>query len=224
MQRWPICRWNSCTAAGRRRARSGRIRRAESSAECTPHAPREEESSRGTATTTLRKVLGSLNVCSKQWVIRQYDHEVQGGSVVKPLVGVANDGPSDAAVVRPVLASRRGLVIACGMNPHYGDFDTYHMAASAIDEAVRNCVAVGADPERIAMLDNFCWGNTDRPETLGSLGPSGAGLPRSGHRAGHAIHQRQGQLEQRISLCGRRRPAANDCHSAVAVDQRFGPN
>ncbi len=77
--------------------------------------------------------------------------------------------PSDAAVLRPVLSSRRGLVIACGMNPRYGDFDTYHMAASAIDEAIRNCVAVGADPRRIAILDNFCWGYTDRPETLGSL-------------------------------------------------------
>jgi phosphoribosylformylglycinamidine synthase len=117
----------------------------------------------------LEKILGSLNVCSKEWVIRQYDHEVQGGSVIKPLVGVENDGPSDAAVVRPVLNSRRGVVIACGMNPHYGDFDTYHMAASAIDEAVRNCVAVGADPTRIAILDNFCWGNTERPEELGSL-------------------------------------------------------
>ena len=102
-------------------------------------------------------------------MIRQYDHEVQGGSVVKPLVGVANDGPGDAAVLRPVLDSRRGIVVACGMNPRYGDLDTYWMAASAIDEAVRNCVAVGADPRRIAILDNFCWGNTDRPETLGSL-------------------------------------------------------
>lgn len=118
---------------------------------------------------SLLKILGALNVASKEWVIRQYDHEVQGGSVVKPLVGVASDGPSDAAVVRPVLGSRRGIVIACGMNPCYGDFDTYWMAASAIDEAVRNCVAVGANPARIALLDNFCWGNTDRPETLGSL-------------------------------------------------------
>ncbi|MGD9721396.1 MAG: phosphoribosylformylglycinamidine synthase subunit PurL [Pirellulales bacterium] len=118
---------------------------------------------------TLKKILGSLNVASKHWVIRQYDHEVQGGSVIKPLVGAANDGPSDAAVLRPVLASRRGIAIACGMNPAYGDFDTYHMAASAIDEAVRNCVAVGADPARIAILDNFCWGNTDRAATLGSL-------------------------------------------------------
>ena len=102
-------------------------------------------------------------------MIRQYDHEVQGGSVLKPLVGLANDGPGDAAVLRPVLTSRRGIVVSCGMNPCYGDFDTYWMAASAIDEAVRNCVAVGADPNRIAILDNFCWGTTDRPETLGSL-------------------------------------------------------
>jgi phosphoribosylformylglycinamidine synthase II len=118
---------------------------------------------------TLLRLLGSLNIASKEWVIRQYDHEVQGGSVVKPLVGVQNDGPSDAAVVRPLLSSRRGVVIACGMNPRYGDHDTYHMAAGAIDEAIRNCVAVGADPQRIAILDNFCWGYTDRPETLGSL-------------------------------------------------------
>ena len=121
------------------------------------------------AADSLLKILGSLNVASKEWVIRQYDHEVQGGSVVKPLTGAANDGPGDAAVLRPVLTSRRGLVIACGMNPCYGDLDPYWMAASAIDEALRNCVAVGADPRRIAILDNFCWGNTDRPETLGSL-------------------------------------------------------
>ena len=88
---------------------------------------------------------------------------------MKPLVGASNDGPSDAAVLRPVLSSRRGIVVSCGMNPRYADFDTYHMAASAIDEAVRNCVAVGADPRRIAILDNFCWGDCQRPETLGSL-------------------------------------------------------
>jgi phosphoribosylformylglycinamidine synthase len=123
----------------------------------------------GDYTPQLAKILGSLNVASKEWIIRQYDHEVQGGSVIKPLVGHRNDGPGDASVIRPVLESRRGLVIGCGMNPLYGDLDTYAMAASAIDEAVRNCVAVGADPRRIAILDNFCWGNSDRPETLGSL-------------------------------------------------------
>lgn len=118
---------------------------------------------------TLHQILGSPNVASKHWIIRQYDHEVQAGSVIKPLVGPLCDGPSDAAVVRPLLGSQRGLVIACGMNPRFGDFDPYHMATSAIDEAVRNAVAVGAAPSRIAILDNFCWGNTDRPETLGSL-------------------------------------------------------
>jgi len=110
-----------------------------------------------------------FNVCSKEWIIRQYDHEVQGGTVIKPLVGVLCDGPSDAAVVVPVLGSRAGLAISCGINPRYGDLDPYHMAAAAIDEAVRNVVAVGADPARIALLDNFCWGNTERPEVLGSL-------------------------------------------------------
>ena len=69
----------------------------------------------------------------------------------------------------PVLGSWKGLAIGCGINPHYGDLDPYAMAALAIDEAVRNVVAVGADPSRIALLDNFCWGNTDRPEVLGSL-------------------------------------------------------
>lgn len=124
---------------------------------------------RESATAAVYDILGSLNVASKHWVIRQYDHEVQGGSVVKPLVGPQCDGPGDAAVIRPLADSRRGLVIACGMNPYFGDHDTYHMAASAIDEAMRNAVAVGADPSNIAILDNFCWGYTDRPETLGSL-------------------------------------------------------
>ncbi|MDO4557787.1 MAG: phosphoribosylformylglycinamidine synthase subunit PurL, partial [Planctomycetia bacterium] len=120
-------------------------------------------------TDTLHRILGSLNVASKEWIIRQYDHEVQAGSVVKPLVGVANDGPSDAAVLRPRHTSQKGIVVSCGMNPCFGDFDPYRMTASAIDEAIRNAVAVGADPRHIAILDNFCWGNTDRPETLGSL-------------------------------------------------------
>jgi phosphoribosylformylglycinamidine synthase subunit PurSL len=117
----------------------------------------------------LKKILSSYTVASKEWVVRQYDHEVQGGSVVKPLTGVANDGPSDAAVINPVLGSWKGLAIANGINPRYGDLDPYWMAAAAIDEAVRNAVAVGADPRRTAILDNFCWGNTNDPAVLGSL-------------------------------------------------------
>ncbi|HMF19008.1 MAG TPA: phosphoribosylformylglycinamidine synthase subunit PurL, partial [Gemmataceae bacterium] len=117
----------------------------------------------------LLKIVASPNVCSKEWIIRQYDHEVQGGTVIKPLVGIKEDGPGDAAVITPELGSQRGLAIGCGLNPYFGDLDPYHMAALAIDEAVRNVVAVGADPGHIALLDNFCWGNTDRPEVLGSL-------------------------------------------------------
>jgi phosphoribosylformylglycinamidine synthase len=120
-------------------------------------------------TDILLKILAAPNVCSKEWIIRRYDHEVQGGTVIKPLVGVHDDGPGDAAVITPVLGSYLGLAVGCGINPHYGDLDPYAMAAAAVDEAVRNVVAVGADPARVALLDNFCWGNTDRPEVLGSL-------------------------------------------------------
>jgi len=105
----------------------------------------------------LKKILSRLNICSKESVVRQYDHEVQGGSVIKPMVGIANDGPSDAAVIRPVLESFEGIVVANGICPRYSDIDTYHMAACAIDEAVRNAIAVGGSLERMAGIDNFCW-------------------------------------------------------------------
>jgi len=117
----------------------------------------------------LLKILGSYNVASKEWVIRQYDHEVQGGSVVKPLMGATNDGPMDAAVIRPKYEHDKGVALSCGMNPCYGDIDPYWMALAGIDEAVRNLVCVGANPERIAILDNYCWGDCTRPEMLGAL-------------------------------------------------------
>jgi phosphoribosylformylglycinamidine synthase len=117
----------------------------------------------------LKRILSSWNVCSKEWVIRQYDHEVQGGSVLKPLVGVDNDGPGDACIVRPVLGSNKGIIVSNGMNPKYGDIDPYHMASSAIDEALRQVVSVGGSLERVALLDNFSWGNTGKPECLGGL-------------------------------------------------------
>ena len=105
----------------------------------------------------LRRILGRLNVCSKEYVVRQYDHEVQGGSVIKPMVGAHADGPSDAGVIRPVLSSERGLVMSHGICPKYSDFDTYWMTAGAVDEAVRNAVATGADPDQMVGVDNFCW-------------------------------------------------------------------
>ncbi|MHC4365007.1 MAG: AIR synthase-related protein, partial [Planctomycetota bacterium] len=117
----------------------------------------------------LLQILSSYNVASKEWVIRQYDHEVQGSSVVKPLVGIDNDGPGDAAVIRPKFDSDKGLAISCGMNPLYGDLDPYWMAIAGIDEAVRNLICVGARADRIALLDNFCWGNCTKPDTFGPL-------------------------------------------------------
>jgi len=117
----------------------------------------------------LKRILSSWNVCSKEWVIRQYDHEVQGGSILKPLVGINNDGPGDAAIIRPVLASDMGVIIANGINPKYGDIDPYWMAASAVDEALRQVIAVGGSLKRVALLDNFSWGNPEKPDRLGGL-------------------------------------------------------
>ncbi|NJC87484.1 MAG: phosphoribosylformylglycinamidine synthase, partial [Desulfuromonas sp.] len=105
----------------------------------------------------LKGLLGSLNVCSKESVVRRYDHEVQAGTVVKPLTGAVNDGPSDAAVVRPLPDSFEGVAVAHGICPRYSDIDTYHMTANAIDEALRNYVAVGGNIDHVAGLDNFCW-------------------------------------------------------------------
>jgi len=108
-------------------------------------------------TATLASLLSRLNICSKEFVVRQYDHEVQGGSVVKPFMGEKNDGPSDAAVIRPLLDSTQGVVISHGIVPRYGDIDAYWMAACAVDEALRNFVATGGSLSRVACLDNFCW-------------------------------------------------------------------
>ena len=117
-------------------------------------------------TVTLLQLLSSPNVASKESVVRTYDHEVKGNTVLKPLQG-EYAGPNDAAVLKPLDGSWKGLAISCGMNPNYGKIDAYWMAASAIDEALRNNVAVGG--RRIALLDNFTWGNPEKPERLGSL-------------------------------------------------------
>ncbi|MBI4385960.1 MAG: phosphoribosylformylglycinamidine synthase subunit PurL [Elusimicrobia bacterium] len=119
-------------------------------------------------------LLSHLNVCSRAWVIRQYDHEVQGGAVIKPLQGAQHDGPGDACVLWPHAAtgkmqSFRGLAVAQGINPSYGRLDPYAMALACADEALRNLACVGADISQAAFLDNFCWGNPDDPEVLGGL-------------------------------------------------------
>jgi phosphoribosylformylglycinamidine synthase II len=117
-------------------------------------------------TELLLQLLSSPNIASKERVIRTYDHEVKGNTVLKPLQS-EHAGPNDAAILKPLSHSWKGIVISCGMNPNYGKIDAYWMAASSIDEAIRNNVAVGG--RRIALLDNFTWGNPERPERLGSL-------------------------------------------------------
>ncbi|MFA5287435.1 MAG: AIR synthase-related protein, partial [Candidatus Omnitrophota bacterium] len=120
-------------------------------------------------TPALLKLLSRYDICSKESVIRRYDHEVQGGSVLKPLVGIVNDGPSDAAIVRPVLGSKKGVIVSNGINFRYGFIDPYWMAASCIDESLRQIISVGGSLKETAILDNFCWGNPDKPDRLGSL-------------------------------------------------------
>ncbi|MFA7335311.1 MAG: phosphoribosylglycinamide formyltransferase [Candidatus Obscuribacterales bacterium] len=105
----------------------------------------------------LLALLGHANICSREPVIRQYDHEVQGGSVVKPLMGPEQTAPCDAAVIQPLLSEPTGLAVSNGMCPQLSDFDSHLMAICAVDEAVRNAVCVGADPNSLALLDNFCW-------------------------------------------------------------------
>ena len=116
----------------------------------------------------LLKLLAHPNIASKHWIIHQYDHEVQGNTIVRPLGGPAGRGPMDAAVIEPVPGTGRGLAIACGLSTGL-EADPYQMALSAIDECVRNLVCVGADPDRIAILDNFCWPSCKKPENLASL-------------------------------------------------------
>jgi phosphoribosylformylglycinamidine synthase II len=119
---------------------------------------------------TLLQLLAHPNIASKEEIIRQYDHEVRGATIVKPFAGVHQDGPSDAAVLKPLEVNGfQGFVLANGVNPLLGEASPYYMAISAIDEAVRNIVAVGGDPGRVALLDNFCWGDPNRPEILGGL-------------------------------------------------------
>ena len=121
----------------------------------------------------LKKLLARPNVCSKEWVIRQYDHEVQGQTALKPLQG-RNSGPGDACVIWPNIGneshiSYKGFAVSCGLNPEYGKIDAYWMAASAIDEALRNIVSSGGCLDKTALLDNYCWGSPNKNEQLAGL-------------------------------------------------------
>jgi phosphoribosylformylglycinamidine synthase subunit PurSL len=171
-------------------------------------APNPPIPNRPSPSLALLRLLEHPNIASKASVVRIYDHEVLGGTRIKPLAGAG--GPSDASVLRPLTgttieetaeavttqenpfhsgsndfsrsplpipsgtmkpasSAEPGIVLSNGLNPEYGKVDAYRMAVSAIDEAVRNAVAVGANPDRLAILDNFCWGDPLRPEVMGTL-------------------------------------------------------
>lgn len=117
----------------------------------------------------LTGLLARPNIASKEWVIRQYDHEVQAGSIVKPLVGVAHDGPSDAAVVAPRPGEDLGVAVSCGLNNAYSDSDAYHATMANIEEALRNLACVGAPLDKVAILDNFSWAKCTDPGVFGAL-------------------------------------------------------
>lgn len=119
----------------------------------------------------LLRMLAHPSVASKEAIVRRYDHEVRGGTLVRPFGGPGMDGPNDAAVLKPLGTwdHDRAFALSAGINPQLGRRDPYAMAVSVVDEAVRNAVAVGADPDQIAILDNFCWGNPTLPDRLGAL-------------------------------------------------------
>jgi len=144
----------------------------------SPTRPKVTPSSEPNVDDVLLKLLAHPTIASKHWIVRQYDHEVQGNTVLKPLVGPpaeggASRGPGNASVIEPVPGTGRGVAIGCGLQTRVGDpangGDPYLMALAAIDECVRNLVCVGADPSRIAILDNFCWPGVKDAESLGHL-------------------------------------------------------
>ncbi|MEO1645081.1 MAG: AIR synthase-related protein, partial [Chloroflexota bacterium] len=127
---------------------------------------------------SLLKLLAHPNIRSKEDVVRRYDHEVQGGTVVKPFVGVEQHVGGDATVIVPIETAPKtdeeretvkGFALSVGVCPQYTALDPYAMGWAAIDEAFRNLVAVGADPDQVSLLDNFSWGNPNLPDRLGSL-------------------------------------------------------
>ncbi len=123
-----------------------------------PQLPNEDQGK------LIHEILSRENIASKEWVQRQYDHEVQGGSVIKPFIGANNDGAGDASVVKPVLDRKEGLAIGAGFNPKYSQIDAYHMAGASLDEALRKVIAVGGTLQQVALNDNFCWPNSVHSE------------------------------------------------------------
>jgi phosphoribosylformylglycinamidine synthase len=114
------------------------------------------------------KDLSHINTCSFEFISQQYDHEVQANSVIKPLQGKGRVN-GEATVVKPLLSSKKGVVLSQGLCPYLSEVSSYYMAAASVDTAIRNAVVLGANIEKIALLDNFCWCSANEPERLYQL-------------------------------------------------------
>jgi len=115
----------------------------------------------------IKEILGDPDVASKEWVVRQYDHEVRGNTVLRPIGGVREVGHNDCAVLRPVDGSKRGLAIGVGSDPHASEIDPYIGGMLTVDEGVRNIVSAGGRPHALTNCLNF--GNPERPEVMGQF-------------------------------------------------------
>ena len=146
----------------------GRPQRHMEAAMSTPHRDQAEAPVCADIAATLLALLCHPNIASKEAVIRRYDHEILGSTVVRPLIGAHRDGHADGVVIADP-ADTHGIAVGIGVNPWFGELDPLRMAHAVVDEAIRNVVAVGADPDKIALLDNFSWGDPRRPSTLGEL-------------------------------------------------------
>ncbi|MEE9525802.1 MAG: AIR synthase-related protein [Candidatus Woesearchaeota archaeon] len=113
-------------------------------------------------------ILGMHNNCSFEYISKQYDHEVQNNSVIKPLQGKGRVN-GDASVIKPLFSSSKGVVISQSLYPRLSEISCYDMAACAIDTTIRNCVAAGGNINHLALLDNFCWCSSNDPERLAQL-------------------------------------------------------
>lgn len=116
----------------------------------------------------FKAVLSHGNVCSKEPIVRQYDHGVQGGNVVSPFGGVSQEGPNDALVVRPMLGRPYGMVQSHGMNPILNRLDPYEGTVWAIAEAAANYVSAGGNINEAAAVGNYIWPFPDE-EAMDSL-------------------------------------------------------
>jgi len=119
--------------------------------------PNENELQKDNYTESLKKVLAHLNVCSKEPIIHRYDYNVQGTAVQMPLSGKTQSAPNNCSVLEPIPGNGKGMIISHGLNPILNKIDPYLGSKWAINEAIANAICQGANPEDMALIDNFIW-------------------------------------------------------------------